>query len=146
MASLNKCLFIGNLGRDPEVRNLPDGSKVASVNIAVTERFKDKSGQQVERTEWVALEFFRRQAEICEQYLKKGSSIFVEAKMKTDSWEKDGAKQYKTKFIVSQFQMLNNKGQSQQAPNRQEAENTNQMAQDDSFGNVPAYQEDSLPF
>ncbi len=116
MASLNKVQVIGNLGRDPEVRMTPSGSKVASFSLAVTERFKDKSGQQKESTEWVNLVLWRRQAEIAEQYLRKGSSIYAEGKLQTQSWENNGQKHFKTEIVVSNFQMLGSGKGQQQAP------------------------------
>ena len=139
MPSLNKCSFIGNLGRDVEVRNLPDGSKVASFSLAVTERFKDKSGSQREDTQWIPCTLFRRQAEIAEQYLKKGSCIYVDGKWKTDSWEKDGQKHFKTGLVVSSFQMLGSKGGSSETQ-------AGQQAQGQSHNDVPPPYEDSLPF
>jgi single-strand DNA-binding protein len=147
MASLNKIQIIGGLGRDPEVRTTPSGQKVASFSVAINEKFKDKNGQPQEKVEWVNVVCWRKQAEIAEKYLRKGSQVYVEGKLQTQSWDDpNGQKRYKTEVVVSNFQMLGNKGQNQQAPNRQEAENTNQMAQDDSFGNVPTYQEDTLHF
>lgn len=135
MASLNKIMAIGNLGRDPEVRQMPNGDKVASVSIAVTEKFKDRNGQAKESTEWMNLVLFRRQAEICQQYLRKGSSIYVEGKLKTSSWEKDGQKHFKTEIVVSNFQMLGSKGGSSETQ-------ASQPSQD-----IPPYQDDSsLPF
>jgi single-strand DNA-binding protein len=135
MASLNKFQGIGNLGRDPEVRAMPNGDKVASCSVAITERFKNKQGEQVEVTEWLNLVCYRRQAEILEQYVRKGSSIYFEGKLKTSSWEKEGQKHYKTEVVVSNFQMLGGKvGQTNnQAPSQAPA------------GDVPPYN-DELPF
>lgn len=111
MAALNKVMLIGNLGRDPEVRMTPSGSKVASFSIAVTERFKDRNGQQQEKTEWVNIVLWRRQAEIAEQYLRKGSQIFIEGKLQTQSWDDpNGQKRYKTEVVGSNFQMLGGRG------------------------------------
>ena len=140
MASLNKMMAIGNLGRDPEVRAMPNGDKVASVSIAVTERFKDRNGQQKEVTEWMNLVLYKRQAEICEQYLRKGSSIYVEGKLKTSSWDdQNGQKRYKTEIVVSNFQMLSNKGGSSETQAQQKSQGD--------FGSIPpAPQEDHLPF
>lgn len=141
MASLNKFQGIGNLGRDPEVRAMPNGDKVASCSVAITERFKNKQGEQVESTEWINLVCYRRQAEILQQYVRKGSSIYFEGKLKTSSWEKDGQKHYKTEVVVSNFQMLGSKvGQS--APNNQAPQQTPSQAPVD---DVPPY-DDNLPF
>jgi len=139
MASLNKVMVIGNLGKDPEIRATPSGSKVATFSIAVTERFKDKNGQQKETTEWVNLVLWRKQAEIAEKYLRKGSAIYAEGKLQTQSWDDpQGNKRYKTEVVVSNFQMLGSKGNSSENPN-----SSNQ-----SFGGqeaIPPY-EDSIPF
>lgn len=109
MAALNKVICIGNLGRDPEVRMTPSGAKVASFSIAITEKFKDKNGQQKETTEWLNVVLWRRQAEIAEQYLKKGSSVYLEGKLQTQSWDDpQGQKRFKTEIVGSHFQMLSN--------------------------------------
>ena len=140
MASLNKCCFIGNCGRDPEIRTTPSGQKVASVSLAVTERFKDRDGQQKEKTEWVNLQAWRRQAEIMEQYVKKGSSLYVEGKLSTSSWDdQNGQKRYKTEVVVSNFQMLGSKGGQQQNT----APNTPQNAPQ---SDIPPYDDGDLPF
>lgn len=111
MAALNKAMFIGNLGRDPEVRTTPSGSKVATFSIAVTEKIKDKDGNPKEITEWVNIVLWRRQAEIAEQYLRKGSQIYIEGKLQTTSWDdQNGQKRYKTEVLGSNFQMLGSKG------------------------------------
>ena len=140
MSALNKVMAIGNLGRDPEVRQMPNGDKVASVSIAVTERFKDRNGQPKEQTEWFNLVLYKRQAEIAEQYLRKGSSIYVEGKLKTSSWEKEGQKHFKTEVVVSNFQMLGSKGgqggQSQ----------AGQQAQGQTHNDVPPPYDTDLPF
>lgn len=110
MASLNRVLLIGNLGKDPEVRTLDNGTKVAKVALATTEKYKDRNGQPQEQTEWHNLEIWGEQARIAEQYLRKGKQIFVEGKIKTDSWEDNGVKKYRTVIRVSSFTMLGNAG------------------------------------
>lgn len=144
MAALNQFTFIGNLGRDPEIRMTPSGSKVASFSVAITEQFKDKDGNKKETTEWVNVVCWRRQADIAEQYLKKGSPIFGQGKLKTQSWEDtNGQKRYKTEVEISHFQMLG-KGQggdnngSQGAPTPQAA----------GYGgpSLPPPADDQLPF
>ena len=93
MASVNKVILIGNLGRDPEVRYLPSGDAVANLNLATTEKWKDKNGEQQEQTEWHRVAFFGRQAEICGEYLQKGSSVYVEGRLQTRKWtDKDGVR------------------------------------------------------
>lgn len=109
MASLNKVMIMGNLGKDAEVRDLPSGSKVASFSLATTDSFKDKDGNRQEVTEWINCTMWGKQAEIAEKYFKKGTALYVEGKMKTSSWEKDGVRQYKTEINVYAFQFLGGK-------------------------------------
>ena len=97
MASVNKVILVGHLGQDPEVKVVGD-SKVANVSLATSEAYKDKQGNRVENTEWHSLEFWGSQAEIAEKYLNKGSSIYIEGKMKTEKWEKEGHKFSRTKI------------------------------------------------
>lgn len=107
MAGVNKVILIGNLGKDPEVRYLESGSAVANVTLATTERYKDRNGNQVENTEWHDLEMWEGLAKIAEQYLKKGNSIYVEGKIKTDSWQDEaGNKKYRTRIRVQNMTML----------------------------------------
>ena len=107
MASVNKVILIGNLGRDPEVRYLPNGDAVANLNLATTEKWKDKSGEAQEQTEWHRISFFGRQAEICGEYLRKGSSIYVEGRLQTRKWtDKEGVERYSTEIRGDRMQML----------------------------------------
>ncbi|MBB5191241.1 single-strand DNA-binding protein [Silvimonas terrae] len=112
MASLNKVLLIGNLGRDPETRYLPSGGAVCNFSIATTERFKDKQGQQQEKTEWHNITMYNRLAEIAGQYLKKGSSVYIEGRIQTRKWQdkQTGADRYTTEIIADQMQMLSGRG------------------------------------
>ena len=111
MASVNKVIIVGNLGRDPEIKTFPSGDKVANVTIATTDRWKDKqTGEMREATEWHRVVFNGRLAEIVGQYLRKGSQVCVEGSLKTRSWEKDGVKQYATEIRADQMQMLGSKG------------------------------------
>jgi single-strand DNA-binding protein len=111
MASVNKVILIGNLGRDPEIRYLPSGDAVANLRIATTDKFKDKSGEQQEVTEWHSVAFFGKQAEICGQYLKKGSQIYVEGSLRTRKWQdKDGNDRYTTEIRGDRMQMLGSRG------------------------------------
>lgn len=108
---VNKVILIGNLGRDPEVRYMPNGQAVTNVTIATSEGWKDKNtGEQQERTEWHRVVFFRRLAEIAGEYLKKGSKVYIEGKLQTDKYEKDGQTHYTTKIVADQMQMLDSKG------------------------------------
>ncbi|WP_175719080.1 single-stranded DNA-binding protein [Burkholderia anthina] len=108
MASVNKVILVGNLGADPEVRYLPSGDAVANVRLATTDRYKDKaSGDYKEMTEWHRVSFFGRLAEIVSEYLKKGSSIYVEGRIRTRKWQgQDGQDRYSTEVVADQMQML----------------------------------------
>lgn len=109
---VNKVILIGNLGKDPEIRYMPSGSAVANITLATTESWKDKkTGDQQERTEWHNVAFFNRLAEIVGEYLKKGSQIYVEGKLRTRKWQdKNGNDRYTTEIIASEMQMLGGRG------------------------------------
>jgi single-strand DNA-binding protein len=109
---VNKVILIGNLGRDPEVRSTPSGQPVASFTLATSRRWKDKSGQKQEQTEWHTIVCWGRQAEIAGQYLTKGKQIYVEGRLQTRSWDdrQTGEKKYKTEVICENFQMLGQRG------------------------------------
>ena len=107
---LNKVMLIGHLGQDPELKYTPAGAAVASFSLATNESYKDKAGKDVEKVEWHRLVVWNKQAEIAAEYLKKGAQIFVEGKLQTRSWEKDGQKHYMTEIVVLNFQMLGRKG------------------------------------
>ena len=112
MASLNKVLLIGNLGKDPESRYLPSGGAVCNFSIATTENWKDKNtGEKQEKTEWHNIVMYNKLAEIAGQYLKKGSSVYLEGKLQTSKWQdkNTGADRYKTEIVADQMQMLGGK-------------------------------------
>ena len=106
MASVNKVILVGNLGRDPEVRYMPNGEAVANFSIATTDNWKDKSGVKQEKTEWHNIVMYRRLAEIAGEYLKKGRPVYVEGRLQTRKWEKDGVTRYTTEIVADQMQML----------------------------------------
>lgn len=107
---VNKVIAIGNLGKDPETRYLPSGVAVCNFSIAVSESWKDKqTGEQKERTEWINIETWGGIAEACQKYLSKGSQCYVEGKMQTDKWEKDGVTRYSTKVRADNVQFLSQK-------------------------------------
>ncbi|HZZ93562.1 MAG TPA: single-stranded DNA-binding protein [Usitatibacter sp.] len=107
MASVNKVILVGNLGRDPETRYMPDGGAVTNVSIATTEAWKDKNGDKQEKTEWHRVAFFGKLAEIAGEYLKKGSQVYVEGRLQTRKWQdKDGADKYTTEIVADRMQML----------------------------------------
>ena len=111
MASVNKVILVGNLGADPEVRYMSNGEAVANVRLATTESWKDKnSGEKREVTEWHRVVFYRKLAEIVGQYLKKGSSVYIEGRIRTRKWQdKDGQDRYTTEIVASDLTMLGSK-------------------------------------
>lgn len=120
--AVNKFIGIGNLGRDPEMRFMPDGKAVCNFSIAISEKYKDKSGEAKEVTEWVNVAFFGKLAEIAGEYLKKGSKVYVEGKLKTEKYSKDGVERYTTKIIGEKMEMLSSKSESQSTNKPPEAE------------------------
>lgn len=120
MASVNKVILVGNLGKDPETRYMPNGDQVTNITVATSETWKDKSsGEQKEATEWHRVVFFRRLAEIAGQYLKKGSQVYIEGSLKTRKWQgQDGQDRYTTEIVANEMKMLGKRegGQSSDAP------------------------------
>ena len=119
MASVNKVILVGNLGRDPEVRYSPDGAAICNVSIATTSQWKDKtSGERREETEWHRVVFYNRLAEIAGEYLRKGRAVYVEGRLKTRKWQdKDtGADRYSTEIVADQMQMLGGRDSGGDAP------------------------------
>ena len=111
MASVNKVILVGNLGRDPEMRYLPSGEAVANLAIATTDKYKDKSGQMVEQTEWHRVAFFGRTAEVCGQYLKKGSQVYVEGSIRSRKYtDKEGIERTAYEIRGDRMQMLGSRG------------------------------------
>lgn len=107
MASVNKVILVGNLGRDPETRYTTSGDAVTNIRLATTDTWKDKSGEKQERTEWHNIVFYGRQAEIAGEYLKKGRQIYVEGRLQTRKWQdKEGQDRYTTEIIADRMQML----------------------------------------
>ncbi|WP_343656365.1 single-stranded DNA-binding protein [Cupriavidus sp.] len=131
MASVNKVILVGNLGADPETRYLPSGDAVTNIRLATTDRYKDKqSGEMKELTEWHRIGFFGKLAEIAGQYLKKGSSVYIEGKIRTRKWQdQSGQDKYSTEIVADSMQMLGGKHEGQQqAPqaSRQQRQPANQ--------------------
>ena len=129
MAGVNKVILIGNLGKDPEVRHLEGGATVCNFPLATTESYKDKNGQRQDQTEWHNIVLWRGLADVAEKYLKKGSQIYLEGKLRTRTWDdKEGNKHYKTEVVGESFTMLgrpkshdeNNQQQNQQQQNTQQ--------------------------
>jgi single-strand DNA-binding protein len=118
MASINKVILIGNLGKDPETRFLPNGDQTTTITVATTDTWKDKqTGEKKEATEWHRVVFWRKLAEIAGQYLKKGSQVYIEGALKTRKWtDKDGVERYTTEIVADQMQMLGRRGEDTSAP------------------------------
>jgi single-strand DNA-binding protein len=110
MASVNKVILIGNLGKDPETRYMPNGDAVTNITVATTETWKDKNGEKQEKTEWHRITFYRKLAEIAGEYLKKGAPVYVEGRLETRKWtDKAGVERYTTDVIASDMKMLGKK-------------------------------------
>jgi single-strand DNA-binding protein len=108
---INKVILVGNLGADPETRYTPSGTAITTIRIATSESWKDKqTGEQQERTEWHRVKFFGRLAEIAGEYLKKGGQVYVEGRLRTEEYEKDGVKRWSTDIVADEMQMLGSKG------------------------------------
>jgi len=138
---VNKVILIGNLGNDPETSYMQSGSAVTKLSVATSESWKDKDGNQQERTEWHRVVFFNRLAEVAGEYLSKGSKIYVEGQLRTNKWQdKDGNDRYTTEVIGREMQMLDSRGQGQSqqqsSPSVTEVSNTSSV---DDF-------EDDIPF
>lgn len=133
---VNKAILIGNVGGEPEVRHMPNGNAVANITLATSDSWKDKNtGQQQERTEWHRVVFFGRLAEVVGEYVRKGSKLYIEGRLQTREWEKDGVKRYTTEIVVDiggQMQMLDGKQdggqQRQSAPQHTPAQAASQTA------------------
>lgn len=141
MASVNKVILVGNLGADPEAKYLPSGDAVANIRIATTDKYKDKaSGEWKETTEWHRIAFFGKLAEIVTQYLKKGSSCYIEGKIRTRKWtDKDGQENYSTEIVADQMQMLGGRGEGGQQAAPQQRKQAKQAAPAGDF-------DDYIPF
>ena len=153
---INKVILVGNLGRDPETKYLPSGDPVTTFSIATSEGWRDKqSGQTQERTEWHNIVCFKRLAEIASEYLRKGSKVYLEGQLRTQSWDKDGQKHYRTEIVAREMQMLDGKGEgrptggagggapsgfeSRQSPSGPAYDNRPTLPADDDF-------DDDIPF
>ena len=145
---VNKAILIGNVGGDPEVRHMPNGNAVANITLATSDSWKDKNtGQQQERTEWHRVVFFGRLAEVVGDYVRKGSKLYIEGRIQTREWEKDGVKRYTTEIVVDiggQMQMLDGKQEGgQPSASRQSAPAHNQATPSANSGFDDG---DSIPF
>ena len=152
MASINKVIIVGNLGRNPENRYMPSGEQVTSIAVATTDRWRDKAtGDMKEQTEWHRISFFGKLAEIAGQYLKKGSQVYIEGRIRTNKYtDRDGVERYQTQIIADTMQMLGSKqdGSAQPAGTKQPAQR-NSYAEAKQTGRRPAQPTDDdsdIPF
>ena len=138
MASVNKVIIVGNLGRDPETRYMPNGEAVTNIAVATTDTWKDKqTGEKKEQTEWHRITFYRRLAEVAGQYLKKGSQVYIEGRLQTRKWtDKENVERYTTEIIADTMQMLGS---------RQGMGGGSAMDDDYGGGNAPAPRQNSAP-
>jgi single-strand DNA-binding protein len=145
MASVNKCIIVGNLGRDPETRYTPSGDAITNITVATTEQWKDKNtGEKKEQTEWHRIVFYRKLAEIAGQYLKKGSSVYLEGKLQTRKWtDKDGAERYTTEIIADTMQMLGSGPKSNDGDDQRASRTANRPK---SSGGPSSDFDDDIPF
>ena len=150
---VNKVILIGHLGKDPEVKYLDQNRAVANVTLATNERYTDRNGNKVEQTEWHNLEMWDGLAKIAEQYLKKGSLVYIEGKIKTDEWEKEGVKQRTTRIRVNNLNMLDRASGSDSGNYNRNQNQQNTTAADDADHNEAAINsmmdesgDDDLPF
>ena len=145
MASVNKVILVGNLGRDPETRYMPNGDAVTNITLATTESWKDKnSGEKKELTEWHRCTFYRKLAEVVGQYLKKGSQVYVEGKLTTrKSTDKDGVERYTTEIIADSMQML---GSGPKQDNGAQQPRQRQDYQDQEFSTPERFVNSDVPF
>ena len=135
MPSVNKVILMGNLGRDPEVRFMPNGDAVCNFSIATTDSWKDKAGERQEKTEWHNIVMYRRLAEIAGEYLKKGRPVYLEGRLQTRKWQtKEGQDRYTTEVIADSMQML---GGRDGAPS-QESQPSSQPEAKDEFDQTPS--------
>jgi single-strand DNA-binding protein len=137
MAGVNKVILVGNLGKDPDVRHLEGGATVCNFPLATTESFKDKSGNRQEQTEWHNVVLWRGLAEVAEKYLKKGSQIYLEGKLRTRSWEKDGVKRYVTEIVGESFTMLGRPKSAEENNNQQPESQSQQPIIDNGADDLP---------
>ena len=136
---VNKVIIVGNLGNDPEIRNLPNGGAVANLSVATSESWKDQQGQPQERTEWHRVTMYRRLAEIAGEYLKKGSQVYLEGKLQTRKWQdQQGNDRYTTEIVADQMQMLGGRTGGSQGGNMG-AGGYNQPQQNNQGGNGGGY-------
>ncbi len=138
MASLNKAMLIGNLGKDPEIKYTPEGLAIAKFSMATKEQWKDKDGQKQDKTEWHNIVAFGKLAEICGEYLAKGKQVYIEGRIQTRSWDdKDGNKKYTTEIVANTMQMLGRADASSKGA---------AVTDENAVVSEPSHTEDDVPF
>jgi single-strand DNA-binding protein len=152
MASVNKVILVGNLGRDPETRYTTGGDAVTNIRVATTDTWKDKNGEKQERTEWHTVVFFGRQAEIAGEYLKKGKQVYIEGRLQTRKWQdKEGQDRYTTEIVADRMQMLGSREGSNAAVAAEPSERSAEARGGAKTGGAPAKKnvddlDDDIPF
>ena len=136
MSGVNKVIIIGNLGRDPELRHTPQGHPVATFSVATSENWNDKNGQKQERTEWHRIVVWGKLAELCGKYLSKGRKAYIEGRLQTRAWDKDGQKHYTTEIVANTVQFLDSGAGASRGPTSPEAGTS---GIDDPFGAPPDF-------
>jgi single-strand DNA-binding protein len=148
--SVNKVILIGRLGKDPEIKSIPSGQTVAKFTIATDERFTDRNGEKQERTEWHNIVAWAKLAEICGQFLRKGKLVYIEGRIRTDSWEDKETKQkrYRTEIIAENMQMLDRKGDEEGGGSYSGGGSYAQKSKSSSGSSAPPpdMEEDDVPF
>ena len=134
MASVNKVIVLGNLGKDPELRHLPNGDAVCNFSLATTESWKDKDGNKQDKTEWHNVVIFRKLAEIAGEYLKKGRPVYIEGRLQTRKWQdKEGKDRYTTEIVADQMQMLGSREEAKEVAKTPALANFDDMESDIPF-------------
>jgi len=153
MPSVNKVILLGNLGRDPELRFLPNGDAVCNFSIATTDSWKDKAGEKQEKTEWHNIVMYRKLAEIAGEYLKKGRPVYLEGRLQTRKWQtKDGQDRYTTEIVADNMQMLGGRDAGTQAASKnefnQEPKKNDSPSKADDSSTASSFDEfeDDIPF
>jgi single-strand DNA-binding protein len=154
--SVNKVILVGNLGKDPELRYTPSGAAVVTFSLATTERYKDRNGEQQEKTEWHNIVAWRQLAEICGKYLHKGKQIYLEGRIQTRSYDdRDGNKRYITEIVADQMQMLGRAGdegggyggsREPRRPRQEEPASRSASPAREDFADPPFNPDDDIPF
>jgi single-strand DNA-binding protein len=148
MASVNKVILIGNLGRDPEVRYMPSGDAMVNISLATTDNWRDKSGEKQEKTEWHRVVMFGKVAEIAGEYLKKGSQAYFEGRLQTRKWtDKEGQERYTTEIVADRMQMLGSRsgGSARAMPEENETAGSRPAGASQGSGGIDDL-EDDIPF